>query len=216
MNLNALNVYLVTDRELCLGRPLEEVVIQAVAGGCTMVQLREKEMNTDEFVELARALKIRLEPAGVPLLINDRVDVALAADVQGVHVGQSDMKPADIRRLMGPNAIIGFSVETNEELAAAQHEPVDYLGIGPVYPTQTKKDVKGSPWGIEGLRKAVKASKIPLVGIAGINQSNVYDVVSSGVEGVAVVSAICSAPSPKQAAANLLNSVQKGKALARK
>jgi len=216
MNLHALNVYLVTDRELCLGRPLEEVVTQAVAGGCTMVQLREKHMNTGEFVELARALKNRLKSMGVPLLINDRVDVALAADVQGVHVGQSDMKPADIRRLMGPNAIIGFSVETFEELAAAQHEPVDYLGIGPVYPTQTKKDVKGSPWGLEGLRNAVKASKIPLVGIAGINQSNVCDVVSSGVEGVAVVSAICSAPSPRQAAADLFKGVIKGKSLSMK
>ena len=115
--------YLVTDRELCLGRPLEEVVVQAVAGGCTMIQLREKDLNTGEFVELARALRTRLEPTGIPLLVNDRVDVALAADVQGVHVGQSDMKPADIRRLMGPNAIIGFSVETCEELAAAQYEP---------------------------------------------------------------------------------------------
>jgi len=216
MNLNALNVYLVTDRELCLGRPLEEVVVQAVAGGCTMIQLREKDLNTGEFVELARALRTRLEPTGIPLLVNDRVDVALAADVQGVHVGQSDMKPADIRRLMGPNAIIGFSVETCEELAAAQHEPVDYLGIGPVYPTQTKKDIKGSPWGLEGLRKAVKASRIPLVGIAGINESNACDVVSSGVEGVAVVSAICSASSPRQAAADLLSLVLKGKELARK
>ncbi len=211
MNLNALSVYLVTDRSLCLGRPLDEVVAQAVAGGCTMVQLREKHLDTGEFVELARALKNRLEPLGVPLVINDRVDIALAAGVQGVHVGQKDMKPADIRSLMGSDIIVGLSVETDEELAAAQNEPVDYLGIGPVYPTQTKKDVKGKPWRPEGLLRAVKMSRLPLVGIAGIDQSNARDVVISGVEGVAVVSAICSAPSPEQAAADLLKAVQEGK-----
>jgi len=213
MNVIDLSVYLVTDRKLCLMRPLDEVVAQAVAGGCTCVQLREKHLDTGEFVELARVLKNHLEPLNVPLLINDRVDVALAVGAQGVHVGQNDMKPTDIRRLMGPGVIIGLSVETYEELAAAQKEPVDYLGIGPVYPTQTKKDVKGEPWGHEGLRKAVGASKIPLVGIAGISQSNARDVAASGVEGVAVVSAICSAPSPKLAAAELFKAVMEGKAM---
>lgn len=211
MNTNALKLYLVTDTALCLGRPLEDVVAQAVAGGCTMVQLREKQLDTGKFIELARALKERLAPFNVPLLINDRVDVALAAGVQGVHVGQDDMKPEDVRRLMGPEAIVGLSVETEEELAAAQNEPVDYLGIGPAYPTETKKNVKGTPWGPEGLRRAVQLSKIPLVGIAGINQQNAKDVAASGVAGIAVVSAICSAPSPRQAAADLLKAVAEGK-----
>jgi len=205
-----LTVYLVTDRPLCLGRSLEDVVLQAVEGGCTMIQLREKEADTGEFVELARRLHAVTKPKNIPLLINDRVDVALASGVEGVHVGQSDMLPKDVRRLMGEKAIIGLSVDTEAELLAAQSEPVDYLGIGPAYPTQTKKDVKGAPWGPEGLKKAVGISTIPLVAIAGINQDNAQTVAASGVAGIAVVSAICSAPSPKQATQKLLEAVKAG------
>jgi thiamine-phosphate pyrophosphorylase len=211
MNTFDLSVYLVTDRDLCLGRSLEDVVAEAVKGGCTMVQLREKHADTGEFVALARALVSRLEPLGVPLLINDRLDVALAAGAQGVHVGQSDMPAEDARRLIGPDRILGLSVETPEELAAAQSMPVDYLGIGPAYPTSTKKDVKGSPWGPDGLRRAVVQSRIPLVAIAGINQDNAQEITTSGVDGVAVVSAICSAPSPREAAARLVRAVETGK-----
>ncbi|MFW5489650.1 MAG: thiamine phosphate synthase [Desulfovibrio sp.] len=211
MNTFDLSVYLVTDRDLCLGRSLEDVVAEAVKGGCTMVQLREKHAATGEFVALARALVSRLEPLGVPLLINDRLDVALAAGAQGVHVGQSDMPAEDARRLIGPDRILGLSVETPEELAAAQSMPVDYLGIGPAYPTNTKKDVKGSPWGPDGLRRAVAQSRIPLVAIAGINQENAQEIATSGVDGVAVVSAICSAPSPREAAARLVRAVEAGK-----
>ncbi|MGE4553535.1 MAG: thiamine phosphate synthase [Desulfovibrionaceae bacterium] len=210
--LAALSVYLVTDRPLCLGRPLDEVVFQAVAGGCTMVQLREKTTDTREFVELARALRARLAPLGVPLLINDRVDVALAAGVDGVHVGQSDMRPADVRRLMGPDVIVGLSAESLETLRAAQDEPVDYLGVGPAYPTSTKKDVKGSPWGPEGYARAVAESRLPVVAIGGIDAPRARAVMASGVAGVAVVSCICSAPSPEAAARELAAAVARGRA----
>ncbi|MGE4421335.1 MAG: thiamine phosphate synthase [Pseudodesulfovibrio sp.] len=203
-------VYLVTDRSLCMGRSLEEVVAQAAEGGCTMVQLREKETDTGEFVELARALHRLLKPLSIPLLINDRVDVALAAGVEGVHVGQSDMLPEDVRRIMGPDAILGLSVETEAELLDAQNRPVDYLGIGPVYPTRTKKDIHGSPWGPDGLRRAMGLSSIPLVAIGGVQRDNVRDVAGSGVSGIAVVSAICSAPSPAEAARELVYTMKEG------
>lgn len=210
MRTEDLLVYLVTDRSLCLGRPLEEVVAQAAEGGCTMVQLREKTADTGEFVELARALHKLLKPLSIPLLINDRVDVALAAGVEGVHVGQSDMRPEDVRRILGPDAILGLSVDTEAELLDAQNRPVDYLGIGPAYPTQTKKDVKGSPWGPEGLRRAVRQSAIPLVAIGGVQRDNVRAVAGSGVAGIAVVSAICSASSPAEAARELAYAMKEG------
>jgi thiamine-phosphate pyrophosphorylase len=203
-------VYLVTDRALCMGRPLEEVVAQAAEGGCTMVQLREKDADTGEFVELARALHRLLKPLNIPLLINDRVDVALAAGVEGVHVGQSDMLPEDVRRLVGPDAIVGLSVDTEAELLDAQNRPVDYLGIGPVYPTQTKKDVKGTPWGPDGLARAMGLSSIPLVAIGGVQRENVRAIAGSGVSGIAVVSAICSAPSPAEAARELAWAMKEG------
>ncbi|WP_272701329.1 thiamine phosphate synthase [Desulfovibrio sp. Fe33] len=210
MRTEDLLVYLVTDRALCLGRSLEEVVAEAASGGCTMVQLREKDADTGEFVELARALHRLLKPLNVPLLINDRVDVALAAGVEGVHVGQSDMLPEDVRRLVGPDAIVGLSVDTEAELLDAQKRPVDYLGIGPVYPTDTKKDIKGSPWGPDGLRRAVELSAIPLVAIGGVQCENARAVSGSGVAGIAVVSAICSAPSPVEATRALVRAMKEG------
>ncbi|MBQ1936297.1 MAG: thiamine phosphate synthase, partial [Bacteroidales bacterium] len=135
-----LSLYLVTDRDLSLGRSLEEVVSEAVAGGVTVVQLREKDASTGEFVELARRMMDMLNPLGVPLIINDRVDVALAVDADGVHIGQSDMKYEDARRLLGPDKIIGLSVESFEDIEAANALDVDYVGISPVYGTPTKTD----------------------------------------------------------------------------
>lgn len=203
MNRESLRLYLVTDRGLSQGRSLEEVVIEAVAGGATMVQLREKEAPTGEFVALAKRLRALLAPLGVPLIINDRVDVALAADADGVHIGQSDMAYEDARRLLGPDKIIGLSVENFEDLERANSLDVDYVGISPVYGTPTKTDT-AQPFGLEGLRKAVELSAHPTVAIGGMNQQTVAEVMAMGCDGVAVVSAICSAPSPRQAAQELL------------
>ena len=200
---NALKLYLVTDRPLSLGRPIEEIVIEAVAGGVTMVQLREKEAPTGEFVALAKSLKALLAPLGVPLIINDRVDVALAADADGVHIGQSDMSYEDARRLLGGDKIIGLSVENFDDLAVANTLDVDYVGISPVYGTPTKSDT-AEPFGLEGLRKAVAMSVHPTVAIGGMNASTIGEVMAAGTDGVAVVSAICSAPSPRKAAQELL------------
>lgn len=199
---NALKLYLVTDRPLSLGRPLEEIVEGAVEGGVTIVQLREKEAPTGEFVALAKRLKAVLAPLGIPLIINDRVDVALASDADGVHIGQSDMPYEDARRLLGPDKIIGLSVENFEDLERANALDVDYVGISPVYGTPTKSDT-AEPFGLEGLRRAVAMSVHPTVAIGGMNSSTIAEVMQAGADGVAVVSAICSAPSPRKAAEEL-------------
>ena len=198
MNKESLKLYLVTDRDLSLGRSLEEVVYEAVAGGVTMVQLREKDAPTGEFIELGRKLISVLKPLGIPLIINDRVDVALAVDADGVHIGQSDMSYSDARRLLGPDKTIGLSVENMDDLLKANELDVDYVGISPVYGTPTKTDT-AEPFGLDGLRKAVELSAHPTVAIGGMNASTIGEVIAAGADGVAVVSAICSAENIKEA-----------------
>ena len=204
---NALKLYLVTNRGLSLGRSLEEVVSEAVAGGVTMVQLREKDTSTGEFIRLACKLTDLLRPLGIPLIINDRVDVALATDADGVHIGQSDMPYEIARKLLGPDKIIGLSVENMKELLRANELDVEYIGISPVYGTPTKTDT-AEPFGLEGLRKAVELSVHPTVAIGGMNASTISDVIAAGADGVAVVSAICSADSPRLAANELMNIIK--------
>ncbi|HET6333149.1 MAG TPA: thiamine phosphate synthase, partial [Polyangiales bacterium] len=135
-----LATYLITDRELCGPRGVTAVVQAAIAGGVSIVQLRDPEAKTGRLVDEARALLRLLRPAGIPLIVNDRVDVALAADADGVHVGQLDMPVADARKLLGPNRILGLSISSLAELERAQLEGVDYLGVGPIFATQTKPD----------------------------------------------------------------------------
>ena len=204
-----LKLYLVTDRELSLGRSLEEVVSEAVKGGVTVVQLREKDASTGEFIELARRLMKLLKPLDIPLIINDRVDVALAVDADGVHIGQSDMSYEDARRLLGPDKIIGLSVENFKDVEAANALDVDYIGISPVYGTPTKTDT-AEPFGLEGLRKAVQMSVHPTVAIGGMNASTIAEVMAAGTDGVAVVSAICSAENIRKATSDLRAIVEEG------
>jgi thiamine-phosphate pyrophosphorylase len=192
-------LYLVTDRGLCGAKPLEEVILQAVKGGVSCVQLREKEVSTRFFVEEAIKIKNILQPYDVPLIINDRVDVALAGGADGVHIGQDDMPYEIARKLMGPKAIIGLSVETWEDVLASQKLDVNYIGVSPVFATPTKTDTKGA-WGLEGLRRIKSFSRHPLVAIGGINPSNVREVMDAGADGVAVVSAICASADPETAA----------------
>jgi thiamine-phosphate pyrophosphorylase len=195
-------LYFVTDRGLCGAKPLTDVVLQAIRGGAVCVQLREKDVSTRFFVEEARRIKALMAPFRVPLIINDRLDVALAVDADGVHVGQSDM-PYDIaRKLMGPKAIIGLSVETWEDVERAQGLDCDYLGVSPVFATPTKTDTK-EPWGLEGLARIRAFSRHPLVGIGGLNAENAEAVVMAGADGVAVVSAICAVADPYAASREL-------------
>ncbi len=200
-------LYLVTDRPLALGRPLEAVVAAAVAGGCTVVQLREKQACTREFLTLACALRSLLVPRGIPLVVNDRIDVALACGADGVHLGQDDMPCAGARRLLGDRVIVGVSVSTVEEARRAEAEGADYLGVGPIFATPTKPD-SPAPTGLDGLTAIRRATRLPLVGIGAVNASNAAEVIAAGAEGVAVVSAIMSAEDPERAARELLRAVR--------
>ena len=193
------SLYLITDRRLACGRPIEDIVTGAVRGGVTMVQLREKECSTRHFVELARILKRILTPAGVPLIINDRADVALAARADGVHLGQSDMDCRDARRLLGADAIVGLSVETPEQAVQAANYPVDYLGVGPIFATSTKPDA-APDWGLPRLAALRAQTRQALVAIGGIHAGNARQVMEAGANGIAVVSALCAASDPEKAA----------------
>ena len=206
MKRSQLRLYLVTDRGLAGDKDIEEIVRRSVEGGATMVQLREKSIDTREFIELALRLKALLKPYGVPLIINDRVDVALAADADGVHIGQSDMPYAMARRLLGPDRIIGLSVEDFDQIAEANALDVDYIGISPVFATPTKTDT-AAPFGLEGLRKAVELSVHPTVAIGGMNASTAAEVISTGTDGIAVVSAIVCADDPCAASRRLLETM---------
>lgn len=208
MKLFDLSLYLVTDRSLSLGRSLESVVAQAVEGGVTMVQLREKDCSTLEFYEQAILLKKCLHPYNIPLIINDRLDIALACDAEGLHIGQNDM-PYDIaRKLLGRDKIIGLSVECLQDAVNANELDVDYIGISPVFGTPTKTDTAPA-LGLNGVQEIVKISRHPAVGIGGINKTNASEVISAGAEGISVVSAIMSAIDPKESALELKRIIQK-------
>ncbi|OED97021.1 thiamine phosphate synthase [Vibrio breoganii] len=200
--MNPYELYFVTDDQQDI-ETLCSVVKQAIAGGVTMVQIREKHGDVRAFIERARAVKSVMRGSGVPLIINDRVDVALAVDACGVHLGQSDMPVTDARRLLGDDKLLGLSVESEEQLLEAQSFAVDYLGISAIFATPTKTNTV-KHWGVEGLTKAVELSKLPLVAIGGINDSNIKSVVDTGVDGIALVSAISAASDPTQASKDLL------------
>jgi thiamine-phosphate pyrophosphorylase len=195
-------LYLVTDRNLSLGRPLEAVVEAAVRGGVLAVQLREKSAAQQEFVSMARRLLALLRPRQIPLIINDRVDAALESGADGVHLGQSDMPVEEARKMLGPDAIIGLSIETLDEALRAENLDVDYLGVSPIFQTPTKTDTK-TPWGLDGLRALRSFSRHLLIAIGGVNAVNALAVLEAGADGLAVVSAICSAPDPESAAREL-------------
>ena len=199
-------LYLVTDRGLARGRAIAWVVEAAVRGGATAVQLREKSCDTREFVELGRELKKLLGPREVPLIVNDRVDVALAIGADGVHIGQQDMDYESARRLMGPDAIIGLSIETVEQARASAAFGVDYLGVGPVFATGTKLDA-APPLGVAGLAEIRAISRHAIVAIGGMGLENARQAIESGADGVAVVSAICAADDPERSARKLRQSI---------
>jgi thiamine-phosphate pyrophosphorylase len=194
-----LRLYLVTDQASLRGRSLLDVVRAAVQGGVSCVQLREKSLNTRDFVAQALAVKALLDPLGVPLVINDRIDVALACQAQGVHLGQSDMPVAMARQMLPPEVFIGLSVENLGDVARSADQAVDYLGVSPVFATPTKTDT-APPWGLAGLRQVRAMTNLLLVAIGGIHASNAVELLQAGADGLAVVSAICSADDPAAAA----------------
>lgn len=198
-----LSLYLVTDPALCAERGLEATVMAAVRGGVSVVQLRDKHASDEEMIAQAIRLKALLDEYEVPLIINDRIEVALASGADGLHIGQSDGDPVEARRRLGEDALIGLSVQTLEQLKAVDVERIDYLGLGPVYATPTKPD-HAAPLGIEGLTQLVRSSSLPTVAIGGISLANAGEVMTSGTDGLAVVSALCSAEDPAAAAQQFL------------
>jgi thiamine-phosphate pyrophosphorylase len=195
-------LYLVTDPALGRGRPLAEIVAAAVQAGVTLVQLRDKEAGGRALLEQARALQALLAPQGVPLIVNDRVDVAVAAGAAGCHVGQGDLPAAAARALLGPDAILGVSLDAVHQVAAVDPALVDYVAHGPFAPTLTKPDA-GGPVGAEGLAMVRRLTALPLVAIGGIDAENAGQAIEAGADGIAVVSAIVAAPDPTAAARGL-------------
>ena len=201
-----LRLYALVDPMVAGGRPLADLATRIV-NSATLVQLRDKTGSTRAMIEEARGLHTVLAPKGVPLLINDRVDVALAAEADGVHIGQDDMAPADARLLLGRTAIIGLSIKTIEQAKAAPLDQLNYVAIGGVYGT-TSKDNTSAPIGIDGLRGIVQVIRArdrnyPICAIAGINAGNAANVIAAGADGVAVISALSLAPDPGKAAQDL-------------
>jgi thiamine-phosphate pyrophosphorylase len=204
------SLYLVTDRGLSRGRATLDLVRAAVRGGVTCVQLREKTCSTREFVAEALVIRDFLKSCGIPLIINDRVDVALAVEADGVHLGQSDMPLVRARSILGRSRIIGVSAESVRDAVEAEQGGADYLGVSPIFATATKTDT-AAPLGLEGLRAIRQAVKLPLIAIGGLGPSNAAEVIASGADGVAVVSAIVAADDPERAAGEMARQIAKAR-----
>lgn len=208
-----LSLYVVADTALCGDRGVVATVQAAVHGGATAVQVREPQATTRQLCELAEAVHQALAGTGVPLLVDDRLDVTLAVGAEGVHLGQSDLPAVQARRIAGPDLLVGLSVSTLDQVADADSLPpgtVDYLGVGPVFATATKP-LAAPPLGLQLTARVRAATGLPCVAIGGIDTSNAAQVRATGVHGLAVVSAVCAAPDP-QAAAVALRRAQHGTA----
>jgi thiamine-phosphate pyrophosphorylase len=210
MNNFDLSLYLVTDQGLSMGRTHEFIVEQAVKGGVSMVQLREKDISSRDFFHSALSLKNLLKPFNIPLIINDRLDIALAVNADGLHIGQSDIPYNIARKILGPDMIIGLSVENILQAKEANNFDVDYIGISPVFSTNTKTDTS-LPLGLEGVREIATFTNHQTVAIGGINISNAAEIIANGADGLAVVSAIVSHNKPEIAAAELRSIIDEQK-----
>lgn len=202
------SLYLCTDRSLMSAPTVEEAVEQAILGGCTLIQLREKDCSSREFYETARSIKAVTDRYDIPLIINDRPDIALAVGADGVHVGQSDLPCGVLRRILGGEKIIGVSASSLEEAVQAEKDGADYLGVGAMYATGTKTDAKIVS--MEELLKIRDAVSLPIVVIGGINRKTAPAFCKIGIDGLAVVSAVIAQPDIREAARELLE-IFKGK-----
>ena len=199
-------LYAVTDRHWLDGRKLIDVVRESLDGGVTMLQLREKALAEEKFLEEAKELQALCRERHVPFIVNDNVDIAKAMDADGVHVGQDDMEALDVRAKLGPDKIIGVSAHSVEEALLAEKHGADYLGVGAMFPTGSKADAKEVEWDV--LREICQAVSIPVVAIGGITQENVTELAGTGICGVAVISAIYAQEDIPAAAKNLKNTVK--------
>ena len=207
LNKNDLLLYAVTDRSRLIEKSLLQYIEQAAEGGATMLQLREKDLSHEEFLAEAVEVRALCEKLGLPLIINDDVEIAVACGAQGVHVGQSDMEAGDVRLRIGTDMILGVSAQTVEQALLAEKRGADYLGVGAVFSTSTKKDADDVS--LETLKSICEAVSIPVVAIGGIGPDNIEKLKDSGIDGVAVVSAIFAQRDPMAAAENLRRLAEK-------
>lgn len=199
-------LYLVTEEDIPIEQ-LFQVIKEAVRGGVTLVQLREKKGSGKLFYEKALQLKAFLDPLSIPLIINDRIDIALAVDAAGVHVGQSDLPVAAVKKIVPPSMVVGVSVQTVDQAQRAEAEGADYIGVGALFPTATKSDANLLPKGM--LKKISQAVSIPTVAIGGIRTNNIQQIERDTIDGVAVVSAITRVKDPKSVAERLVAHVRR-------
>jgi thiamine-phosphate pyrophosphorylase len=205
-----LSLYLVLDPDLCAGTGMVETTRAAVAGGATIVQLRDKDADTASRIATGRALKMVLQGTGAKLIVNDDVEAAIAIGADGIHIGQEDMDARTARNLIGPDMILGLSVETLALAEAVDPMLVDYVGIGPVFATPTKPDHK-QPIGFDGLARLVAVSPVPSVAIGGLKAEHTAAVLAAGAQGLAVVSAICGTPDPEAATLRIAEEIRKAR-----
>jgi len=206
-----LSLYLVLDPDLCRSHSMVETTMAAIAGGATLIQLRDKKADTDELIRIGRELMHAMEGTNVPLIVNDDIDAAIAIGAHGLHVGQDDLPSQIARDRIGPDKIIGLSIESEEVAQKVDHSIVDYVGIGPIFATPTKPDHKPAI-GFDGLEKLVRMVGLPSVAIGGLKSEHILPVLESGADGLAVVSAICGQPDPEQATAQIAEKLKSAKA----
>jgi thiamine-phosphate pyrophosphorylase len=204
------SLYLVTDSALSCGRSLPDIVRAAVEGGVTCVQVREKDVPSRAYIERLLPVRPLLRARGIPLFVNDRVDVALAVEADGVHLGQTDMPLGLARRIAAGRLLVGVSCETVQDATDAERGGADYVSVSPVFATATKTDTAPA-LGLDGVRAIRRAVRLPVVAIGGINGTNAGDIIRAGADGICVVSAIVSAPDPRAAAATLREIVERAR-----
>lgn len=201
-------LYLVLSEEDCVGRDMLSVAEMAIKGGVDIIQLREKKCSTNEFLLKANRLSELLVKYNLPFIVNDHIDVAIASNASGIHVGNNDMPPSKIRSIWPRDYLIGYSIEYIEQLTNAEIAYSDYLGISPVFRTQTKLNTI-TEWGLEGISEIRSQTNMPLVAIGNMNEGNAFNVIKAGANCIAVVSAICAAKDPAKAAYAIRNQIEK-------
>ena len=206
------DLYVITDQEVAGGLSHEEIARQAIAGGADVIQLRDKACGPRDLLRIGRSIRKITRRTGILFIVNDRLDVALACDADGVHLGQDDMGAGEARQIAPPRFIIGISVGTLDEAVRAEQEGADYIAVSPVFPTTSKSDA-GPGHGLDLLKKIRQIITIPVVAIGGINPGNVHEVIEAGADGVAVISAVVGDPDIKAAARNLKKKIRKSKAI---
>lgn len=195
-------LYLVISEEACIHQPWLQVAEEAIYGGVDIIQLREKDMSYDQFLDHAKQLKALCDKHAVPLIINDQVEIAKEVAAWGIHVGQSDTSPIEIREKLGDSIQIGWSLEVLDQLDDSQIQAVNHLGVSPIYQTKTKTNTI-TEWGLDGLQQIRQLTNLPLIAIGNMNMDTAAATYNAGADSIAVVSAICSSPNPRAAAESL-------------